>query len=338
MTRQFFIAIAVPSPLQSPFQSVFGKSVVALAGLGAIAYTGTCLYLHFNQRQFLYNPRRELRQLPDSEQFGLPFEELEISVEDGVNLHSWWIPAPTAEAPYEILAGEPVNVLEKPKTLLYFYGRSGNKSSGTSLHRATAMRQLGFSILMTDYRGFGASEGEAPSEAQMYEDSEIAWRYLTETRGIYPSDIIIYGESMGGAVAINLASRHPEAQALIAQSTFTSMTAAVRQNPLFKLLPLEIILTDKFDSIAKVPQLQMPTLFIHGTDDVIVSSLMAEQLFAAAPEPKQLHLVAGAGHFGLYKPGKESYLRAIAQFLQTDVAAREISLAGARGEVLVRSR
>ena len=96
------------------------------------------------------------------------------------------------------------------------------------------------------------------------------------------------------------------------------MTAAVRQNPLFKLLPLEVILTDKFDSIAKVPQLQMPALFIHGTDDLIVSSVMAEQLFSAAPEPKQLHLVTGAGHFGLYKPGKESYLRAIAAFLQSD--------------------
>ena len=180
------------------------------------------------------------------------------------------------------------------------------------------MRQLGFSVLMTDYRGFGASDGEEPTEIQMYEDSEIAWRYLTETRGIDPSDIVIYGESMGGAVAINLASRHPEAQALIAQSTFTSMTAAVRQNPLFKLLPLEIILTDKFDSISKVPQLKMPVLFIHGTDDVVVSSLMAEQLYATAPEPKQLHLVPGAGHFGLYRPGKDSYLRAIQAFLEGD--------------------
>ncbi len=292
-------------------------------GLGAATYTGACLYLHFNQRELLYNPRRELRQLPDGEKFGLPFEELSIPVAPGSHLHSWWIPAPNPAAPYQILEGEPVNVVDGTKTLLYFYGRSGNKSSGTPLHRATAMHQLGFSILMTDYRGFGASDGEGPSEAQMYEDSEIAWRYLTETRGIHPSDIVIYGESMGGAVAINLASRHPEAQALIAQSTFTSMTAAVRQNPLFQMLPLELILTDKFDSITKVPQLTLPSLFIHGTDDVIVSSLMAEQLYAAAPEPKQLHLVPGAGHFGLYKPGKDSYLRAIATFLQRD---RQVSL------------
>lgn len=288
----------------------------ALLGMAAVAYTGTCIYLHLNQRQFLYSPRRELRQQPDSPDFGLPFEALSIPVAEGEQLHGWWIPAPGQ--PYEILAGEPVNVVDRPQTVLYFYGRSGNKSSDTPLNRATALHQLGFSVLLTDYRGFGASDGEEPSEAQMYEDSEIAWRYLTETRDIEPQDIVIYGESMGGAVAIDLARRHPEAQALIVQSTFTSMTAAVRQNPLFKLLPLELILTDKFDSLSKVPQLQLPVLFIHGTDDVIVSSLMAEQLYAAAPEPKQLHLVPGAGHFGLYKPGKDSYLRAIAEFLQGD--------------------
>jgi len=316
----------VPSPLPLPLQNPLGKAVTALAGLGAIAYTGTCLYLHLNQRQFLYSPRRELRQLPNDANFGLPFEALSIPVAKGANLHGWWIPAPTIAEPYQILEGEPVNILQRPKTLLYFYGRSGNKSSGTPLHRATAMRQLGFSVLMTDYRGFGASDGDAPSEAQMYEDSEIAWRYLTQQRGIDPSDIVIYGESMGGAVAIDLASRHPEAQALIAQSTFTSMTAAVRQNPLLNLLPLELILTDKFDSLSKVAQLQIPTLFIHGQDDVIVSSLMSEQLYAATPGPKQLHLVAGAGHFGLYKPGKESYLKAIAQFLQGSVAVRRREL------------
>ena len=320
------------------FKPSFPQVLVGTAALGAIAYTSACLYLHFNQREYLYNPRRELRQLPDSEDFGLPFEALSIPIAPGFNLHGWWIPAPSDAEPYEILEGEPVNVVDGSKTLLYFYGRSGNKSSGTPLHRATAMRQLGFSVLMIDYRGFGASDGEAPNEAQMYEDSEIAWRYLTETRGIAPQDIVIYGESMGGAVAINLASQHPEAQALIAQSTFTSMTAAVRQNPLFKLLPLEWILTDKFDSISKVHRLQMPSLFIHGTNDVVVAALMAEQLYAAAPEPKQLHLVPGAGHFGLYKPGKDSYLRAIAQFLQQEVVAREMGGRSGREAVVGRSR
>lgn len=93
-----------------------------------------------------------------------------------------------------------------------------------------------------------------------------------------------------------------------------SMTAAVRQNPFFTLLLLEIILMDKLDSISTVPQLEMPGLFIHGTDDVIVLSLMAEQLYATTPELKRSCLGSGAGQFGLYKPGKELYLRAIATF------------------------
>lgn len=288
------------------------QSLLALAGLGAIAYTGTCLYLYSTQRDYLYSPNRELWRRPSSPEFQLRYDEFRIPVDPRASLHAWWIPAPSAPL-VDPLPNEPERVIQG-KTLLYFYGRGGNKSA-SGLARAQALHQLGFSVLLIDYRGFGASDGDQPSEALMYEDSEVAWDYLVRDRQISPDDIVIYGESMGGAVAINLAINHPEAHALIAQSTFTAMTHAVQLNPLLRLLPLDWILTDKFDSLAKLPHLQVPVLFIHGAEDLVVPSWMSEQLYAAAPVPKALHLIPGAGHFRLYRPGADSYLKAIAQFL-----------------------
>lgn len=302
-----------------PLRTTLNRSLLALAGLGAIAYTGTCVYLHLNQRKFLYSPRRDFRRQPDHPDLQLPYQDHFIPVNPSEKLHAWWIPAPTSQLS-DPVPNEPQRIFgDRPKTLLYFYGRGGNKAS-TGLYRASALHQLGFEILMIDYRGFGGSDGDMPSEATMYEDSEVAWNYLVRDRRIPADNIVIYGESMGGAVAINLASQHPEAHALIAQSTFTSMTRAVSLNPFLRMLPLDWILTDKFDSISKISTLQMPVLFLHGVDDVIVSSLMSEQLYAAAPQPKTLHLVPGAGHFNLYKPGENSYLGAIARFLSPNTA------------------
>ncbi len=307
-----------------PLRTTLNRSLLVLAGLGAIAYTGTCFYLHVNQRKFLYSPRRDFHRQPDHPELNLPYQERFIPVNPSEKLHAWWIPAPTRELS-DPVPNEPQRIFgNQPKTLLYFYGRGGNKSS-TGLYRAEALHQLGFEILMIDYRGFGASDGDAPSEATMYEDSEAAWNYLVSDRRIPPDNIVIYGESMGGAVAINLAKHHPEAHALIAQSTFTSMTRAISLNPFLRMLPMDWILTDTFNSIAKISSIQMPVLFLHGIDDVIVSSLMSEQLYAAAPEPKTLHLVPGAGHFNIYKPGDDSYLGAIARFLTPNTTARTLA-------------
>jgi uncharacterized protein len=280
-------------------------------GISAIGYAGCCLYLYLNQGRMLYAPRRDLYRLPSDPQIRLKYEELLIPIKDRENLHGWWLPAPTALEP-PALPQEPSKILKSPKVLLFFYGRGGNKSS--VLFRLQALQQLGFSILVVDYRGFGASGGNFPTELQIYEDAELAWQYLTKSRQINPGDIAIYGESMGGAVAIDLASKHPDAFALIAQSTFTTMSDAARQNPTLKWLPIELLLTDRFSSIDKLPKLKIPVLFIHGTSDAIVAVAMSERLYRAAPAPKQLYLVPGGGHIAIYQP-EFSYLRAISEFM-----------------------
>ena len=124
----------------------------------------------------------------------------------------------------------------------------------------------------------------------------------------------IYGESMGGAVAIDLASKHPDAFALIAQSTFTTMSDAARQNSTLNWFPIELILTNRFSSIEKLPKLKIPVLFIHGSRDAIVKVAMSEKLYRAASEPKQLYLVPSGGHIAIYQP-ESSYLQAISQFI-----------------------
>jgi uncharacterized protein len=271
----------------------------------------TQLVTAVNQGRILYVPRRDLFRLPSDPKVRLRYEELLIPVTDRENLHGWWLPAPTDSEPPAI-PQEPSKILKSPRVLLFFYGRAGNKSS--VLFRLQALHQLGFSILVVDYRGFGASGGNFPTELQIYEDAELAWQYLTTSRQVKPGNIAIYGESMGGAVAIDLASKHPDAFGIIAQSTFTTMSDAARQDRLLRWFPIEWLLTNRFRSIEKLRNLKIPVLFIHGDNDAIVAVSMSERLYRAASEPKQLYLIPGGGHHAIYK-SESSYLRAISQFI-----------------------
>lgn len=302
------------------------RGAIAFVGLGAIAYLGLCLYLYTHQRQILYNPRRNFWRLPSAVDVKVPYDDLMIEVNPWQSLHGWFLHAPRPQEQPD-LADEPFCVLSTPKVMLYLYGRAGNKSSGY-LYRAAGVRQLGFSVLLVDYRGYGPSGGEFPTEAQLYDDAEAAFKYLVNQRKILPQDIVIYGESLGGAIAIELAQRHPEAGALIVQSTFTSMADAIRQNPWMRLLPIDWILTERFESLDKLRSLRdrpsssepMPVLIVHGLADEIITPNMSQQLHDAVPSPKQLFLVPGGTHFKIYQPGDASYLKAIAHFMQTMVA------------------
>jgi fermentation-respiration switch protein FrsA (DUF1100 family) len=140
--------------------------------------------------------------------------------------------------------------------------------------------------------------------------------YLTQTRQLPPHRIFLYGHSLGGAVAIELASRHPQLAGIIIEGSFTSVSAVAKEISLYRLFPIDWILTQKFDSINKIPNLKMPMLFIHGTADDIVPSKMSQELYAVAPQPKQLLLVPEAGHDDVAKLGGVKYLQAIEQFIE----------------------
>lgn len=267
---------------------------IALAALAGVTFTG-CMILETKERELVYRPVRDYARTPADA--GFAYEELWIDVarEDGSGrerVHAWWVPANRADAP----------------AILYLHGIRW--SLGNNLFRIARWRELGFSVLAIDYRGFGRSDGELPSEAQIYADAEAAWDELARRE---PRDEarFIYGHSLGAAVAIELASRVENAAGVIAEAGFTSLADVVAEN----YAPLGLLITQKFDALAKAKTLKAPALFVHGTADRYVPSFMSQRLFEAAPEPKRLHLIEGGNHGNWNGAGLDDYRRVVGEFV-----------------------
>ena len=290
------------------------KQLLIFFGFLIFVYTCACSFLFLHQRYLIFRPITvEFQKRPSSP--GFKPVKIPVANSQSEYLSGWWFDAPLPEEKINVVPNEPARILKSPKTILYFYGAAGNKGFRSQVKKFEGLRQLGFSVLVIDYRGFGESQGKQyPNELQFYQDSQTAWDYLVKKQGIQPKDIVIYGESLGGAIAIDLATKHPEAGGLIVQSSFTSMSETIKHHNLFSLFPIDLLLTQRFDSISKVPYLKVPVLFIHGTDDTVVPSRMSKKLYKKAPVPKKLSLIPKAGHFDVYKPGNSLYLQAIANF------------------------
>lgn len=249
-------------------------------GIIGIVFLGACIVFWSSQNAFIFEPASALQTTP--ERVGLKASEFYIHSGTGNesgDLFSWWIPSASADAP----------------TMLYFHGNDNNVGHARDLEYARGMNGQGYNVLMIDYRGYGKSSGGKPNEAKIYEDAESAWNYLVKQRGISPSRIFIYGHSLGGAIAIDLAVRHPEAAGLIEESSFTSM-AAIASATGYGFMPTNLLVHERFDSLSKMPELKIPLLIIHGTWDKTVPYQMGQQLFDAAPQPKTLELIEGGGH------------------------------------------
>lgn len=268
--------------------------------LGAIAYSTICLFLFILQPRFIFFPAATIQKTP--ELFNLPYEEvwLPVAVRSGKleHIHGWWIKANQPNA----------------KVLLYLHGNGIN--IGANIAQTNRFHQLGFSVLLIDYRGYGRSEGTFPNEKRVYQDAAIAWNYLVKQQNIPPSQIFIYGHSLGGAIAIDLAIQHPNTAGLIVESSFTSIRDVVVYRNKFWMFPINLILTQRFESFKKISQLKIPVLFIHGTGDITVPSFMSQKLYNAAPEPKKLILVPGADHNNTAEVAGVQYLQWIESFVQ----------------------
>jgi uncharacterized protein len=289
------------------------KSLIAVGAVLAIAYTAASWFLFANQSKFIFFPTRAIETTPDALQ--LKYQDVWLPVPtttgDPEYVHGWWIPGPNTPLSKEGLGG----------VVLYLHGNGLN--IGANVEHANRFHHLGLSVLLVDYRGYGQSKGNFPSESQVYEDANIAWDYLVKERGIQPQEIYIYGHSLGGAIAIDLAVRHPEAAASIVEGSFTSTRQMVDfQKGLFWMFPIDLLLRQRFDSISKVDRLQMPVLFIHGTADTVVPVEMSHQLFDAAPEPKQLYIVPDGGHNNLAQFAGTQYLQKVRQFLEDASTAK----------------
>lgn len=268
----------------------------------AIAYATICLYLYFQQPRFIFYPSSVIEKTPEF--FKLPYEEVwlpvPVSGKKVERIHGWWIKA-----------NQP-----NPKVLLYLHGNAIN--IGANVAHANRFHQLGFSVLLIDYRGYGRSQGNFPTEMQVYEDAATAWNYLVISRHITPKNIFIYGHSLGGAIAIDLAIKHPDAAGLIVESSFTSIRQLIAARNMFPFFPVDLILTQRFESIKKIPRLKMPVLFIHGTADSTTPAFMSQNLYAVAPEPKKLILVPGAEHNNTAEVAGLQYLQWVQSFVEIE--------------------
>lgn len=271
-----------------------------VVGLLAIAYLTLCLIIYARQTRMIFFPSAAIEATP--EDFNLPYQDVWLPVGSstkGETLHGWWIPSSQ-----EREAG----------VVLHLHGNGEN--IGANVAQAARFHQMGLSVLLIDYRGYGRSNGGFPTEAKVYQDANTAWQYLVDARQILPEQILLYGHSLGGAIAINLATRHPNAAGLIVESSFTSMRDMGYRTTPYGFLPIDLILTQKFDSIAKISALKMPLLVIHGTSDSDIPYDMSQTLYAAAPQPKTLWTVPGAGHNDVAKTAGEKYFEVVNAFIQ----------------------
>ena len=231
------------------------------------------------------------------------------SFKAGENIHGWWWPAERKNAP----------------AILYLHGVRWNLTG--QLFRIQQLRALGYSVLAIDYRGFGKSRGDLPSEASVYEDARIAWERL-EVLQPDPSLRLIYGHSLGGAVAVDLAAQlgqqaakdgKAQVRGLVIESTFTSLgdVATAMANT---SLPVRWLLSQKFDSIDKIGEINMPLLIVHGAADRYVPPRFSEQLFNAAREPKRLLLVPGATHNNSMSLAGKNYRQALDVLMKSSAA------------------
>jgi fermentation-respiration switch protein FrsA (DUF1100 family) len=242
----------------------------------------------------LFHPNPNVHVTPADS--GVRFENVTIPL-GGDHIAGWWVPSDIPDA----------------RTLLYLHGNAANVSA--NVQQVLRLRSAGLNVFIIDYRGFGESTGGPPREKLVYEDAERAWKYLVEERKIPPANIAIYGHSIGGAVAVNLASNHPEAGALITECTFTSIAERADVESFTAFLPIRLILTERFDSISKIRSVHIPKLFLQGEADTMLPPVMAQRLYDAAPAPKQIALIPGGGHEDSAEVNPAAYFDAINGFL-----------------------
>jgi len=228
-------------------------------------------------------------------------EDIFLTTSDGARIHGWFC------QPWDHRNQTPI---DSQAVVLWSHGNAGNIT-----HRFEMILELvriPANVFIFDYRGYGRSEGK-PSEAGIYHDALTAWNFLVCDRDIDPTRIVLLGRSLGGAVAIELASHDKITPAgLIIESSFTSIPDMAVE--IIPILPRFLIRT-QMNSIDKVGGLKTPKLFVHSEDDDLIPYHHGQRLFAAAPEPKQFYSLQGAGHNDTQWIGGQPYLHTIRQFI-----------------------
>lgn len=274
----------------SPMRMLFGLGIMV-----AIAYIVFAVGIYFAQPHLVYYPeyKRDITGTPDD--VGIAYETVELATDDGETLHSWFVPAPDATA-----------------TVLFFHGNAGNLS-----HRMgylSMFYRLGYNTFIIDYRGYGQSSG-VPSESGTYRDAQAAWQYVTVKKGIAPSSIVLFGESLGGAVAAWLATRK-EPGLLVLASAFTSVPDMGAK--LYPFLPVRLLSRFDYDTLNYLQSVTCPVFVAHSPQDEIVPFTQGQALYEAAPGPKQFLELQG-GHNNGFIYMQKDWVKALGDFIDANL-------------------
>ncbi len=272
------------------------------AGVFAFSYGGLIVLLMLLESWLLYHPyRAEHGWAPPGE---LAVEDVWLQARTGERIHAWWCPTPKHDW-----------------VLLYCHGNAGNLSFRRELIRHW-QRELNASVLIFDYPGFGKSAGK-PTEAGCYAAAHAAYDWLTTVQQVPAGELVLYGKSLGGAMAVELAVSRPHA-ALVIQSSFTSLPDLGQE--MFFFLPVRWLVRSRYDSRARLEHYTGPLFVGHGDQDDLIPCRHGERLYAACPSPtKQFFCLDACGHNDV---GTRDFYAAVKQFL----AASRLSATGSRLE------
>ncbi|MFZ5979236.1 MAG: alpha/beta hydrolase [Candidatus Zixiibacteriota bacterium] len=227
------------------------------------------LYLYFNQGRMVFMPLKELALIP-TDVLDFPYEDIYVPVTAKEKIHAWYFPDEVST-----------------KAVLFCHGNAGNISH--RMETVAYLRGLGVSVMLFDYRGYGLSDG-SPSEPGVYRDTRAAYDWLIDKRGFLPEDIVVFGRSLGGAAAIDLAGE-VKCGGLVVESSFTS--AYDIGKTMFPFFPVSYLLRYRFDSLEKIKHVTCPVLVTHSPADDMIPYEMGRKLFEAAPEPKTFVALSG---------------------------------------------
>jgi uncharacterized protein len=268
----------------------FVLKMLALLGLG---YAALLAAVYFAQGSLVYFPNVAREHAATPATYGLAYEDVAIHTDDRETLHAWWVPVQNARG-----------------AALLFHGNAGNISH--RIDYARMFSELGYATLLVDYRGYGKSTG-SPTEEGTYRDAMASWRWLIDTRGLEASDIVVFGESLGGAIACWIAARE-KPRAVVIASTFTSLPDLGAE--VYRFLPVRLLSRFQYDTRSCLQQISAPVLIVHSRRDDIVPYAHAEKLYAAARPPKQFLDIAG-GHNDGFVHTRPEWRRALGEWLES---------------------
>jgi len=265
---------------------------IALAGLAGLMLGGLL------DHQYVYYPGRW--QPGDwAGRAKLPLRDVWVTTSDGMKIHGWLVEADGS-----------------PGVLLWSHG-----NAGTIIDRLPVVQALharGLSVLLFDYRGYGQSQGR-PSEPGLYRDAEAMYEELTVRRAVAPERVVLFGSSLGAAVATETATRHPAA-GLILETPFPSIPAVAQS--LYGSLPLHLLLAARYDVVSRLPNVRMPILVIHGDQDRIIPLALGRRVYDVAPQPKSFYVVPGADHNDIPWVAGPQYVQRLREFVEQVTAGR----------------